>query len=252
MTQYKEIKKKEKAALLKYRRHVACQNKWPWILLIGSLILPILISIIPACDNVFSKMFNYIESLSFGLLSGLVVYIFVNFLPETKKQFKAIDAIYFQLYLISQQLNTTYYKFAPDKSIIDYRVFQTLLYNFLVKDAHIVDYASKDQLLESPSVNMGSYNYLIKSFSYLDSYINILVTSYNQFLNSDDIEVLLKLAELKSSLSNSVTNDTLFKVDFLDIFITDYTNIYCFQFQRMYREYERFKYWEPSESLINN
>ena len=214
-----------------------------------SLLLPIVIILLPTNGNVVCKLFNYVESFSFGLLSGLVVYIFVTFLPETKKQAKAKDAIYFQLYLISQHVNSIYYHFAPEKSKIDFRVFQTLLYNFLVKDAHIIDYANKEQLSQFPSVNMNSYKFLIKNLTYLDECINIIVTSYNQFLNSDDVEVLLKMAHLKSCLTDSIGNDEMLNADLLDVFISDFTNLYCFQFQHMYRKYERFKYWEPTESL---
>ncbi len=249
MEQYKEIKKKEKAALLKYRIHVARHNKWPWILLAVSLLLPLITLLFPTNGSVVCKIINYVESFSFGLLSGLVVYIFVTFFPETKKQAKAIDAIYFQLYLISQHLNTIYYKFAPEKSKIDFRVFQTLLYNFLVKDAHIVDYANKEQSSERLFVNMNSYNYLNKTFTLLNSYISILVTSYNQFLNSGDVEVLLKMAQLKSCLTDSIFNDGMMNADYLDVFISDYTTLYCFHFQQMLRKYERFKSWEPTESL---
>ena len=249
MEQYKETKKQEKAALRKYRVYVARQNKSPWILLAVSMLLPLVIILLYTNGCVACKLLNYVESFSFGLLSGLVVYIYVTFLPETKKQAKAIDAIYFQLYLISQQLNTIYYHFAPENSKIDFRVFQTLLYNFLVKDAHIIDYANKEQLSECPSVNMNSYNYLIKNFTYMDENINILVTSYNQSLKSDDVGALLKMSQLKSCLSDSLANDEKFNEALLDVFITDYTRIFCFEFQRMYREYKRFKYWEPMESL---
>lgn len=249
MEQYKETREIEKAALRKYRKYVASQNKWPWILLAVSLLLPLVVIAIPSRIYMACKLPNYVESISFGLLSGLVVYFFVTFLPETRKQAKAIDAIYFQLYLISQHLNTIYYKFAPEKSKIDFRVFQTLLYNFLVKDAHIIDYANKEQLSKCPSVNMNSYKYLIKNFTYLDEYINILVTSYNQSLESDDIEVLLKMSQLKSCLSDSIVNNEMLNADLLDVFISGYTELYCFQFQHMYSKYERFKFWEPTESL---
>ena len=249
MEKYKETRKKDKSALWKYRKYVARQNKWPWILLAVSLLLPLVLVVLPTNGCVVNKLSNYLEAFSFGLLSGLVVYIFVTFLPETKKQVKAIDAIYFQLYLISQHLNAIYYHFAPENSKIDFRVFQTLLYNFLVKDAHIVDYANKEQLPKSPTVNMNSYNYLIKNFTYLDDSIKILVTSYNQSLNSDDVGALLKMAQLKSCLSDSVVNDGMINQDLFEVFISDYTRIFCFEFQRMRRDYERFKYWEPMESL---
>ena len=245
MNQYKETIKKEKAALCKYRCHVICKNKCPWILLAISLMIPAIIVFIPSSESFCCKLIKFVENLSFGLLAGLVVYVFVTFLPSTKRQAKAIDAIYFQLYLISNQLDYMYYKFAPQKSKKDFRVFQTLLYNFIVKGAHIRDYNNENEREKNPNVNKEVYRYLTKSFSHINTNINILILSYRQDIRNEDIEVLLKIAQLKDDLAESLINDDVFNADFLEQFITEYSQLYCFQFPRVYKEYEKFKYWNP-------
>lgn len=245
MNQYQETIKKEKEALRKYRIHVIKKNKWPWILLAISLIIPAIIVLIPSCESFYCKLIKFAENLSFGLLTGLLVYIFVTFLPSTKKRVKAIDAIYFQLYLISNHLDAIYYQFAPQKSRKDFRVFQTLLYNFMVKGAHIKDYNNEEQRQKTPNVNRESYNYLIKTLSYIDTNINNLITSYSQDIRNEDIVALLQLAQLKSDLANSLLNDDVFNANLLELFITNFCRLCCFEIPNVYREYEKYKYWEP-------
>ena len=138
-----------------------------------------------------------------------------------------------------------YDKFAPPKSKKDFRVFQTLLYNFIVKGAHIKDYNDEDQRDKNPNVNREAYRYLTKSFTHINTYINILISSYRQDIRNEDIGVLLRIAQLKDDLSASLINDDVFNANLLELFISDYCQLYCFEFPHAYREYENFKFWEP-------
>ena len=216
-----------------------------------SIIIPAIIVVIPSCESFCCKLIKFLENLSFGLLTGLVVYIFVTFLPSTRKRAKAIDAIYYRLYVILKQLDQIYNQFAPQNSKKDFRVFETLLYNFLVKGAQISDFNDEDQLYKSPIVNKDHYNYLIKMFSYINININNLITSYSQDIRNEDISTLLKITELKSDLTKALINDDVFNKELLELFVTYYSQLYCFEFPHVYREYERYKYWEPmyDESL---
>lgn len=245
MYNYKETVEKEKAALRKYRGDAIKTNKWPWVLLLFSLTIPAIIVVAPSSESFWCKLIKFAENFSLGLFTGLVVYVFVTFLPSTRKKAKAIDAIYFQLFIISELLDSIYYKFAPQNSYKDFRVFETMLYNFLVKDAHITDFNNKDQLHKTSIVNRAKYRYLIKMLSRIDTDIHKLITSYSQYIKNEDIATLLQLTQLKSDLAESLINNEEFDKDLLELFITNYCQLYCFQFPRVYREYEKYKSWEP-------
>ena len=256
--QLKEQDKKEKKIRCAYRWKRIKENKCPWVAFALSFLIPIICLILkgvfpcPECSFTY-KVSTWLENISYGYFSGFVVYLFISFFPETKKDVKTKDKIYFQLNLIWFQLDFLYHTFAPEGSKIDYRVCQTFLYNYLVEGAKITDFNDKKQLLKSPAINKKYFNFIKDRLANLSQSIDKLIMVFGQDMNSDEVNILIDLSRAETELLDSVNVDNgHYKEDCLELFIEDFsTNAYII-FTHVFHSYSFYNFCEPTYLENNN
>ena len=256
--QLKEQKKKEKKIRCAYRRNRIKENKWPWIVFAFSFLIPIICLILkgvfpcPECSFAY-KVSAWLENISYGYFSGFIVYLFISFIPETKKDVKTKDKIYFQLYLIWFQLDSLYHKFAPEGSKIDYRICQTFLYNCLVEDAKITDFNDKKQLHKNPSINKNYFNFIKENLANLSQSIDKLIMVFGHDMNSDEVDLLIGLSRAETELMNSVNEeDGHYKDDYLELFINSFSTKAYILFRHIYHSYSFYNFCETDIKLGNS
>lgn len=253
--QIKEQKEKEHKIRCAYRWDKIKENKCPWIIFILSFFIPIvslsLKSFFPCLESY--KVFVWLENISYGYFSGFIVYLFISFFPETKKDVKTKDKIYFQLSLIWFQLDFFYHQFAPEGSKIDYRICQTFLYNNLVEGGGITDFNNKKLLLKSPAINKKYFNFIKDRLANLSQSIDKLIMVFGQDMNSDEVNILIDLSRAETELLDSVNVDNgHYKEDCLELFINDFSSRAYILFTHVFHSYSFYNFCEPSYWENNN
>lgn len=245
----KEYQKRKTKVLKAIRWRRIKENKCPWIVFALSFLIPITSLILkcifscPECSFIY-KITTWLENISYGYFSGFIVYLLISFCPETKKVIETKDSIYFQLHLIWSQLDSLYHKFTPEGCKIDYRICQTLLYNFLVKDARITDFNDKEQLLKDPVVNERNYCFVKNNLSYLNQNIDKLITAYGRDMNNDEVELLFDLSKLETELIESLNAEGInYKEKGLEMFIDKFSTKAYIRFRHIYYSYSFYKFW---------
>lgn len=238
-----------KDALRALRWDRAKKNKVLWGLFVLSFVLsflcPLLINI-EYCAIFYptlNAVLNGLANISFGYFSGFLVYIFSSFFPSTKKDIEIIDSIFFNLYLISELLNTISDDFIPDNKRINSNTFECSLFNYLVEGSVLNEIKDLDNLPDTLRINNANYIAIEMRLALVNENIDKLVTSYRRELKSNEIEVLTSLSNVKNELIDSVdSSKTVANKDRLSIFIMNYYG-YFLQFHiSVCSEYSRYKY----------
>ena len=256
--QLKEQDKKEKKIRCAYRWKRIKEKKCPWVAFALSFLIPIICLILkgvfpcPECSFTY-KVSTWLENISYGYFSGFVVYLFISFFPETKKDVKTKDKIYFQLSLIWFQLDSFYHQFAPEGSKIDFRICQTFLYNYLVADARITDFNDEKQLLRNPSINKNYFNFIKENLANLSQSIDKLIMVFGHDMNSDEVDLLIDLSRAETELMNSVNEeDGHYKDGDLESFINYFSTKAYIQFHHIYHSYSFYNFCEAGIKLGNS
>ncbi len=248
-----ETLKRRKDSICRYRIQRIKSNKKAWILWGASFVLSVICitfnTYSPKCDSQLIKvLFALFEAFSIGYFSGFIVYIFVTFLPTTKKDVDTKDKIYFQLYQISKGLEDIYNSIAPKGSKGDFRICETLFYNYLVKNVKIIDLYNEESKSDNLIIDKDNLNNLFNKLSFLNEDIERTLYSYGNVLKSDDVEILYKLSKTKSELEDSINEeDNTYNKNLFELFIMDYVSLAYIQFNHIFNYYSLYKYWEPKK-----
>ncbi len=233
-------------ALCAFRRHKIKRDKWSWILFLASIILAVV------CPFLLNYCFCYwypfenslltvISTISVGYLTGFMVYIFNTFLPSTKREVQTRDKIYFNLYLISNQLNNIDVGFT-DGHRLEQEDYNSKFYNYLVKDANIQS-IYKEESLPEPACVKNNHHILHRQLSKLGLDIQNLVSSHGRYMKGDEIESLMKMSALKEDYLNAIDNEkNVYKNIYLVGFIDQFYCLCNIFFRKICHDYELYKY----------
>ena len=225
------------------------KNKVLWFLFVLSFVLsfmcPLLINL-KYCDIFYpteNAVLSGLANISFGYLSGFLVYMFSSFFPNTKKEIEIIDSIFFNLYLISYHLNSINQCFIPDNKKCNSNTFECSLFNYLVKGDNINDIKEIDCLSDTLIANAVNFIALEKKLNLVNEYVDKLVTSYRRELKGNEIEVLTSLSNVKNELMESVDSSRkIVSKDRLSIFMMNYYGSLLQFHNRVCSAYSRYKY----------
>ena len=239
----------KKDALYAFRWNRVWKNKILWFLFVISILLSILCPIFT--NTLFDQYFypvtnailNGLSNISFGYLSGFLVYLFSSFFPDTKREVEIKDSIYFNLFLISETLNIIDNDFIPDDIPISRKEYESKLYNYLVANGNTLDVSDKKTLPTTAYINIKCFFKLSRRLSLIKEEVDNLISSYGREMDSSEIEYLNKLSGLYSSFMKSADDiKSTYIEDYFDIFIMDFISYGHVQFKHIWYEYERFKY----------
>lgn len=251
MDKYKELQQKRKAAIRDYRWN---EIKKQWILwclfamsIILSIVCPLLLSLYVSTEKLPSlhAILTCFGNISFGYLSGFLVYLFGSFLPTTKEAVEINDGIYFMLCLISEWFDEIENLFLPENKKVSIREYENRLFNYLVVDANVTtNINDKDARPAQLLINRDNRKRLDIYLEHLKFKINELLKIYNRELKSSEVKELYDVAALKSLFDDITLNDTI--ETFSDKQLLRYIGFfqYCARvtFRKVCKEHERYKY----------
>ena len=257
-------KEKRKFAIRAYRWHEIGEHKTLWFLfalsILFSIICPILNNIYYP-DAIFPKLNALIcglGNISYGYLSGFLVYIFGSFLPSTKDAVEINDRIYFHLYHISEILYYLDKEILPEnKSYCDSDLFdkdeeensykyERFFLDYLEKNSSEPKdtYSEKYDTNRYINVNVNNYQFLLHRIDWLIKEIDKLFMAYKRDLKSNEIDDLYRIVNAKSMLMNSRSNSSgyLFDRSLLTHFITIFFHFTHVKFAEICKEHGKYSY----------
>lgn len=248
---------KKDSAIKAYRGQTIKEHSILWILFVLSILFsvacPILINsyfpaeIFPMINAIISGVAN----ISYGYLSGFLVYLFGSFLPSTKREVELKDNIFFQLTLIFDCFLGCEEKFLSYTSEMSNREYQKILYNYLVSGFAIEnDILDMDSQPDFPLVDEDHFSSLQNDLIYSSALIDEFLMAYKSELDSDDLEILNKMNHMKDSLEETIeknlpaSGNSARRYDnkWLTHFVSDFHFYFRTQFVWICKKYERYKY----------
>lgn len=248
---------KKGSAIRAYRWQTIKEHSILWSLFVLSIIFsiacPILINsffpaeISPKINAILSGMAN----ISYGYLSGFLVYLFGTFLSSTKKDVELKDNIYFQLTLIFDSLLAAEKRFLSYNSEIDTKKYQMILYNYLVSGFTITtEFLDIDSQPDFPLVDEDHYSSLLYNLGDICTSTGEFLDSYKKDLDIQDLEVINKLHHMKESLEETIEkslplseiNVRRYDNKWLTYFVSDFYFYFRTQFVYICKKYEKYKY----------
>lgn len=248
---------KKDLAIRAYRWQTIKEHSILWILFVLSILFsvacPILINsyftaeISPMINAIISGVAN----ISYGYLSGFLVYLFGTFLPSTKREVELKDNIFFQLTLIFDRFLGVEEKILSYTSEMSTKGYQKILYNYLVSGFAIEnDILDMELQPDFPLVDEDHFSSLQDNLIYTSALIDEFLTAYKRELDSGDLEILNKMKHMKESLEETIeknlpaSGNSARRYDnkWLTHFVSDFH--FCFRVQFVYicKKYERHKY----------
>lgn len=222
-------------------------NKTVWFLFGLSIILaflcPLLINY-KFCEISYptvNAILNWLANISFGYLSGFLVYLFITFFPDTKREVMARDSIYFRLYLLSSVLDAFDKHILPDIGAINVKTYESSVFNFLVNNLKVSDISDDEQIPETLPVNEGHFIYMLRHLTTVQRDINLIISAYSNELDHSDVELLMNLSGLKDNLMDA-KNGNYYSRDSLELFISSLHSLGNLQLMHLVNKYNRYKY----------
>ena len=217
----------KKEALKAYRWQKIKNNKGLWLFFI--ITLCILITSQFVINNYFdckawpniNAAFAILSNLSIGCFTGFFIYVLVDFLPKTEKEVKNWDSIYFNLYLISETIESIEEKFLGDIKTIKVKHYADLLYGYLVLNANPEDLESEESSKKTPYLNNKNVERISLYLSMVNNQIDKLITAYGHDMENNDVEVLKHISDLKDTFME-IETDRNATNSFISVFISDF------------------------------
>lgn len=248
---------KKDSAIRAYRWQTIKEHSILWILfalsILFSVACPILInSYFPAeLSPKINAIISGIANISYGYLSGFLVYLFGTFLPSTKKEVELKDNIFFQLTLIFDRFLGVEEKFLSYTPDISAKEYQKILYNYLVSGFAIEnDILDMDSQPDFPLVDEDHFSSLQYDLIFTSALIDEFLMAYKSELDSDDLEILNKLNHMKESLEETIEKNLppsrnparRYDNNWLTHFVSDFHFYFRVQLVYICKKYEKCKY----------
>ena len=248
---------KESSAIWAYRWQTIKGHSILWILfalsILFSVACPILINSFFSAElfPITNAIISGVANISYGYLSGFLVYLFGTFLPSTKREVKLKDTIFFQLYLIFNSFLLTEEKILSYTPAISAKEYQIILYNYLVSGFVLTtDLLNMDSQSDFPLVNEDHYSSLLQGLTYISDLITEFLGAYKKELDSQDLEVINKIYHMNDSLKETIEKSLLtsnkptrrYDNKWLTHFVSDFYFYFRTQFVYVCKKYERYKY----------
>lgn len=244
------------SAIRAYRWKTIKEHSILWILFVLSILFSVVCPIL-LNSNFSTEMFPMINAIisgvaniSYGYLSGFLVFLFGAFLPSTKKEVELKDIIFFQLSLIFDSFLRVENKFLLYTPEISTKEYQNILYNYLVSGFTITNDIFTDSQPDFPLVDEEHYSSLQNDLIYTSALIDEFLMAYKRELDSEDLEVINKMNHMKNSLEETIekhlpaSDNSARRYD--NMWLTHFVSDFCFYFrtQFMYicKKYGRYKY----------
>lgn len=257
MANDKELQIRRANAIRAFRWQTIKENGVLWFLFILSILFSI---VCPVVINSFfsvethpntNAIISGIANISYGYLSGFLVYLFGTFLSSTKKHVEQQDNIFFQLTLIYDSLLKAEERFISYTPEVCSKEYQVVLYNHLVSGFTIKnDIIEIDLQPDFPLVNEDHYSTLLSDLEYTSTLLNEFIGAYRMELESKEMEVINKVRQLAKSLEETIEihlptySNSVRRYDnkHLILFVSDFYFHFRTQFVYLCKKYEKFKY----------
>lgn len=241
-----------KDALKALRWRKVRENKIVWILfclsILSAFICPILINIY--CDVIFYPISNAIldalSNISFGYLTGFLVYLLGSFLPSTKKEIEIKDSIYFNLYMISENLNLLERKIVGNKDKMNYNDYVTSFYNYLVTDTR----GDNNYKLNNIFIKKKHFDNIKYLYTFIDNEIKCLIMSYGREMLNSEVEKITRGSQLYSEFIGIKDCDFQNPQELLVDIIAEFASYWHLFFRYICEEYEEYKYCDYQVSIL--
>lgn len=225
------------------------ENKAVWLLFgLSSLLAflcPLLINY-KFCDISYpieNAVLNGVANISFGYFSGFLVYLFITFIPNTKKEVMAWDSIYFRLYLLSNALESIDKHILPDIGAINVKTYESSVFNFLVDKANVLDISDEEQIPKTLPVNERHFTFVLRLLTMVQRDVNLIITTYSNELEYSDVEILMNLSGLKDDFMDAKRGD-YYLGDTLICFISSLHSLGNLQLRHVANKYCLYGYCE--------
>lgn len=249
----KEQLKREKRVLRTFRWHKVKESKIVWILfclsILAAFLCPFLICVY-SCDIFYPiayALLSAISNISFGYISGFIVYLYVTFLPSTRKEVDNIDGIYFKLYMISENLNTIDKKVVGNIDRMNSKDYVKCFVNYLVADFNEAEKYHKD-IVHIDKVHYDCIKYF---YTYINQEVESIIASFGHEMPNSDVEKLTTSSQLYTEFTSFLIDDNsacslIQLVDFVEEFASYWHLIY----RHICNDYNLYKYCDYEISIL--
>ena len=245
-----EQEKRRKKVLRALRWHKVKENKIVWILfclsILAAFICPILINIY--FDNIFypieNALLNAFSNISFGYLTGFLVYFLGSFLPSTRREIDIKDSVYFNLYMISENLNLIDRKIIGNNDNMIYSDYTTCFYKYLVAGG------KEKYKLGNIHINKVRFDSIKYLYSFIDQEIKSLITSYGREMHNSEVERISKGSQLYTEFIGIIDYDLQSPQEMLIDVIDEFASYWHLIFKHICYEYELYKYCKYQISTL--
>lgn len=232
-----------------YRWQKIQQHKTLWILFVLSIVFSLscpFLRIVYVNSDTLPKLSAVIEgvgNISYGYLSGFLVYMFTSFFPSTKGEVEVYNRISSHLMRVFMVINNVSYQTGFEvKGENEHFTEETC--RFLVEGSEKEENSfKKESGKKSVRINVENYNYMHMRLTEASLMIKQLLKSYFRELKSKEIDELNKMASMSTMLEGVRSKSPNKMVDERKLQDFAATLEYSLSsFYKIYHDYRRYEY----------